>query len=81
MIQLIAGSRALHSAILKMSFGIQEIFFSLFSPQNLTFKYSLDTEINQEDEEARDSRIEMSKQYDYLKYPRMLDIIEEHVYL
>ena len=55
--------------------------FSLFSPQNLTFKHSLDAKINQEDEEARDSRIEMFKQYDYLKYPRMIDIIEEHVYL
>ena len=36
-------------------------------------------EIDLDDEETRDVRIEMSKQFDYSKHPRMLYIVEEHV--
>ena len=36
-------------------------YFSLWSQQNLTFKDSLDAEIDLEDKEIRDSKIKMSK--------------------
>ena len=44
---------------------------SIFFEQNFTFKHSLDPKIDLEDEEARDSRIEMSKQLNYSKNRRM----------
>ena len=34
-----------------------------------------------EEEETRDSRIDMSKQFIYSKHPKMLYIIKEHAYI
>ena len=39
MIQLIAGSKAFHSMILKMKFGVEEVL-TRFSPVNLDYKCS-----------------------------------------
>ena len=44
MIQLIAGSKAIHSAILNASIGCSRDEFSLIYQQNLTFNHSMDTE-------------------------------------
>ena len=79
MIQLVARSKTFHYAILKTIVGIQD--FSLFSQQNLPFKHFLEEKIDLEDEETRDSRIEMSKQFDYSKHLRMVYIIKEHMCL
>ena len=43
--------------------------FSIFSPQNLTFKHSLDEEIDLEDEESKRFKDGMSKKFDYSKHP------------
>ena len=44
--------------------------FSLFFHRNLIFNHSLDVELILDEEEMRDSWIEMSKQFDSSKHPR-----------
>ena len=48
------------------------IDFSLFSQQNLTFEHSMDAKIDLEVIGTRDSRILVSRQFDYSKNPRII---------
>ena len=53
MIQLITESRDFHYVISKTKFGIQEVISPYFLKKNLTFKHSLDAEINLEEEDRK----------------------------
>ena len=81
LIQFLAGSKAFHSANSQMIIGIQESI----SPYSLN-KISLSStlwmwKLIQKQLEARDSRILVSIQFDYLKNPRMIYIVKEHLNL
>ena len=58
MIQLIAESKAFHSAISKMKFGIQDaissfFFYKIKISRMLDFEHSLDVEMRLEEEEIK----------------------------
>ena len=81
MIQFIVGLSALHSLISNTSFGIQEAIAPYSLRKILLSNTSWTQKLIKQMRKARDSRIKMSKQFDYLKYPRMLYIVKEHAYL
>ena len=56
--------KAFHSACWEINIWSSYYNFFLFSQWNLDFKHSPDVEMSQEEEEARDSRIEISKRFD-----------------
>ena len=67
MIQLIARSKAFHSAISKTIVGIQE-GNSLYSFDEISlFYHFLDADLSLEEEKAKDAKMVVSRQFDYLK--------------
>ena len=72
MIQLIARFKAFHFMISKMDFGIQEVIF-FYSPYQI-----LISNTPQNKYKSSDSRIELSKQFDFLKTSKNEFFVKEH---